>query len=246
VIQQISMYKKIILVFLCVCIQGMTHAQTRLHADHSNAWLMYFGTHSISAQWSIHMEGQWRRSDWVRIPQQLLLRTGLNYQVNPSLRVSAGYCFVETYPYGDFPVSNTFPEHRIWEQAQTQQKIGKLEWINRYRLEQRFMYPNGGVPVYQNRFRYLTRISVPFKGKEIKEGSWYVSGYNESMVSFGKQVKLNVFDQNRTYLALGHHVPGLGRLELGYLYQIILKPDGVRQENNHTLQVGLMSNLRWR
>jgi hypothetical protein len=243
VIQCSIMQKTSITFFLFFCLQVPLLAQNRQVANHVNAWLMYFGTHKFASKWSVHLEAQWRRNQWVQQPQQLLLRTAMNYQVASNLQTSIGYCYVYTYPYGEFPVSMAFPEHRIWEQIQTRQQIGKLEWVNRYRMEQRFMYPNGEVLVYQNRFRFLTRISIPFSGQEIRDRSLYFSAYNESMISFGKQVKLNAFDQNRAYAALGYKVPGLGRLELGYLLQILLKSDGVRQENNHTLQVGLTTSF---
>lgn len=243
VIQCSIMLKKVISLFLFFCFQVPLLAQNRQVANHANAWLMYFGTHKFASKWSVHLEAQWRRNQWVQQPQQLLLRTAMNYQVASNLQTSIGYCYVDTYPYGEFPVSTAFPEHRIWEQFQTRQQIGKLEWINRYRLEQRFMYSNGAVPVYQNRFRFLTRISVPLHGPEIRDRTWYLSLYNESMISFGKQVKLNAFDQNRAYAALGYKFPGLGRLEFGYLFQILMKSDGVRQENNHTLQVGLTTSF---
>jgi hypothetical protein len=238
------MLKRTIITFLIIaCLCDSTHAQNRQVANHSNAWLMYFGTHKFAPQWSVHLEAQWRRNQWIQLPQQLLLRTAINFQAVSNLQTSIGYCYVDTYPYGDFPVAKSFPEHRIWEQIQTRQQVGKLEWINRYRLEQRFIYSNGEVPIYQNRFRFMTRISVPLFGREIRDRSWYLSLYNESMISFGKQVKLNAFDQNRAFAALGYKVPGLGRLEFGYLLQILMKSDGVRQESNHTVQVGLTSSL---
>jgi hypothetical protein len=213
---------------------------------------MYFGDHKISPKWGVHLEAQLRREDLFKNPQQLLLRTGINYHLNSSVFFTVGYCFVETYPYGEFPVKSSFPENRFWEQVQVKTPLGKLEWVARLRIEQRFsklpvkysdVEYGPGAAIYTNRFRLLNRLSVPFKGKTIAPGTWYASVYDELMVNTGKEVKLNVFDQNRAYIAIGYVVPKLGKLELGYLMQTVYKPDGIKVEKNATLQIGLASNI---
>jgi len=217
----------------------------------ANAWLMYFGSHKISEKWGLHLEAQWRRSDLFTNPQQLLLRGGLNYHLNSQVFFTAGYCFVETYPYGEQPVGSSFPESRFWEQAQARTEVKKVEWISRLRVEQRFVkWPvaagSGTFPgdaVYSNRFRILNRLSIPFSGEKITDGSFYFSIYDEIMWNIGKNAGPNLLDQNRLYGALGYVIKGLGRLEAGYLLQSIYKADGVRVEQNHTIQLGLTSSI---
>jgi MFS superfamily sulfate permease-like transporter len=222
-----------------------------LQTQNNNAWFMYFGDHKFSKNMGIHLEAQLRRADLGKNPQQLLLRTGLNYHFLPQVTGTIGYCFVETYPYGDFPVKSAFPEHRIWEQIQLKHQLNQIEWINRLRLEQRFSklpilegnsYEPGDA-MYTNRARILNRASIPFKGKSIQDKSIYISAYDELLINFGKNVAANLFDQNRAYIALGYKIPHIGRLETGYLYQAIQKSDGVKIENNHTFQLGLSSTI---
>lgn len=216
-----------------------------------NGWLMYFGDHKFASKWGIHLEAQVRQNNYITSPQQLLLRSGINYHLNSTIFATAGYCYVLTYPYGADPALARFPENRIWEQLQLKHQSGKIELVNRYRIEQRSVQiPRKNSAdelfyeqVYTNRFRLLTRVSIPLKGSEIKDKSWYISLYDELFVSFGKNVAFNVFDQNRAYLALGYKIPRVGRLEIGYLNQLIIKSNGIKVENNHTLQVGLISNF---
>ena len=233
------------------------HAQSiRNTASQTNAWFMYFGDHKFSDHWGIHLEGQWRRSDFVSSPQQLLLRTGVNYHFSPQVFATVGYAFVKTYPYGEQPAAATFPEHRLWEQIQLRSNFGRFEFINRLRLEQRWVQvpvlnPADGTyepgdAVYTNRARPMIRVSVPFKGKTIEDHSLYISVYEEPFISFGKNVRSNIFDQNRAYIALGYKIPKVGRLEIGYLNQMIFKANGTSVENNHTLQIGLASVLEFR
>lgn len=221
-------------------------------ANNTNAWFMYFGTHKFAKKWSLHVEAQVRRADFVNGWQQLLLRSGLNYHFNDNAFASAGYCFVETWPYGELPVQAQFPENRYWQQLQLRTQTGKAEWVNRLRLEQRFvkspvLQPDDtyqpGDAVYSNRMRWLNRVSIPFKGQKIGPNSLYITAYEEILVSFGKNVKFNVFDQNRAYIALGYNIPKLGRLEAGYLNHLILRGNGLNLENNHTFMLSLASNI---
>ncbi len=229
----------------------------RVSSHQAHAWFMFFGDHAVRGPWGVHLEGQWRRHDLAAKWQQLLLRPGVNFEVNRRLMLTLGYAFVDTFRYGEFPVAYRFPEHRLFQQALLRQPAGKLHLTHRYRLEQRLlgeMLPaaGGGTTVanwrHENRFRYMVRGTVPFRGDSIVKGSWYFAGYNELFVNFGKNVANNVFDQNRAYAALGRDLGPPGRLEFGYLHQLLQQRSGRVLEHNHTLQVALYSTLpfRWR
>lgn len=225
-------------------------AQTRTHAYNANAWMMYFGNHKFSSRMGLHAEVQWRRSDIFFENQQLLLRTGLDFYAKQDLRFTIGYAFVETYPYGEFAVQYAFPEHRIWQQLLVQKDFGKVKLVHRYRLEQRMIgnastgkFENGR---YENRVRYMARATI-----NITSGRHPVFGalYDEVFINFGKDVGYNLFDQNRLYGAVGYTISPTVKIELGYLYQVVqhrtLDETSLknRLENNHTLQVGLFSNV---
>lgn len=218
--------------------------------DNAHAWFMYFGDHAIGkSKWGAHLEGQWRRADMGIHWQQLLLRPGVNYQVNSKLMLTAGYGFVETYRYGGFPVPAAFPEHRFFEQALITPRAFKLDWQNRLRLEQRNLgvmvqQPNGGFRReawrYENRFRYMLRTNVPLR---VGGGKYYIGLYNEIFFNFGKNVAANVFDQNRAYIALGRNMGRETRFEIGFMEQTLQQRSGQVFEHNHTLQVSITSRL---
>ena len=246
--------KNVLLVLLLFHFQ--LYSQNRVNTSNHNAWFMLFGQLKVNNHWNIGFETQWRRNDWGSLPQQLLLRTGLDYELNNNISITTGYCYVKTHPYGQFPVHSIFPEHRIWEQIQFKHQVGKLEQINRIRLEQRFSYLpvlnrdsnySKGNSIYTNRLRIMNRFSMPFKGKKIVDKSLYFSFYNEIMIGFGKHIGTNFFDQNRAYIALGYAIPSIGKLEIGFLEQTLFKNSNLNArgqieqkiENNHTVQVGL-------
>lgn len=248
---------KVILSVLCFFTITQTgFAQIkRQYANNYNGWFAYSGSHKLTDKWGLHLEIQWRRSNMILDNQQLLTRGGINYYLNGQIYLTAGYCHVLTYPYGAFAAKSMFPENRIWEQINFKSNAGIIEINNRLRLEQRYVHSpvlqdNGlfepGDATYTNRARALLRFSVPLKGKAIEDRTWYVSGFNEVFINFGKNVGYNILDQNRAYLGLGYKLPKLGRLEVGYLNQLVLRSDGIKVERNHTVQVSLSSNIEFR
>lgn len=197
---------------------------------------MYFGDHPVSPRWGVHVEGQWRRAEVVTQWQQLLLRPGVNYHLRPNVMFTAGYGYIRTYPYGDFPAPRMVAEHRIYQQALTRHRSGLVTWQQRFRLEQRFLGE------YRNRFRYLLRADVPVA----KQKGVYLGFYDEVMVGFGTNRGPQRFDQNRAYGAVGFRIAPATRLEVGYMHQFLAQRNGRIVEHNHTLQVAVYSNLPWR
>ena len=253
----IMRHKRIKLFFICLYLvtSSRMNAQTvRQYTSNYNGWFVYNGNHKLSDKWGLHLEAQWRRYKIVLHNQQLLLRAGINYYVNPKVMLTAGYCFAETYPYGAFASKAAFPENRVWEQLLLKDNIGMVEVINRLRFEQRFINSpvlqsgeyEPGEAVYTNRVRIYEGFSIPFKGKTIEDHSLYVAAFDEVYINFGKNVAFNIMDQNRAYLGIGYKIPKAGRLQIGYLNQLIFRGDGIKVEQNHTLHLSLSSNIEFR
>lgn len=213
-------------------------------SDHNaNGWFMYFGDHPIAkTRWGVHLEGQWRRNDVALQWQQLLLRPAVNFQVNKKVSLTAGYGYIRTHGYGDFPAPATAPEHRFFEQVTITPRVKNLDFQNRLRLEQRnlgVMTPQRTGWRYENRLRYLLRANVPLA----KDGKYYLGLYNEIMFNYGKNVLRNVFDQNRAYVALGRDIGHETKFEVGFMEQTLQRRGGLIFEHNHTLQVAIYSKL---
>ncbi|MBK9489921.1 MAG: DUF2490 domain-containing protein [Haliscomenobacter sp.] len=243
--------KNLILVNLLLALAYSGFAQAgRIIAPSTHAWYMENGTIKLNEKWLLFHDVQFRRADLLPEDQQLLLRAGIGYNLSSSIQIMAGYCFVQTYPYGDFPVRNQFPENRLWQQLILKAPIGRAAFINRYRLEQRYLgnSTTGSLanPRFENRARYLGRVNIPLqKGDEYK---LYGFIYDEIFINFGKNVGVNIYDQNRIAAGLGWKLDKKLSLELGYMNQMVqqraLQPNGKSVvENNHTLIASLVSNL---
>lgn len=218
-------------------------------ADHTesnqNLWLNYVGDHPFytGSKWGLHLESQFRRSDYGEHWQQLLLRPGINYTISPALSLSAGYGWVDTYPYGDIRIPQDFPEHRFWEQVAYNHKWLGLEWTHRLRLEQRRIGEVSAVTGdvtnwrYENRIRYMLRTAVPLSSDK----KWYLALWDEVFFNFGTNVSMNYLDQNRAFIGLGRQLTPTTKLEIGFMEQTVQRRGGVVWENNHTAAVWLMS-----
>ncbi|WP_337965527.1 DUF2490 domain-containing protein [uncultured Flavobacterium sp.] len=221
----------LILVFLIGSLQSVIGQNNRINTNNSIGWYNFFGTFKISEKFGIHTEYQWRRNEMITQWQQSLLRVGLNYNLNSRVQFRVGYGWIETYPYGEIPINGMgrdFTEHRIFEMVQLNHKEGIVDFSHRFMLEQRFVGRYSSInettedefPLL-NRMRYMIRVQVPLKGNEIKDKTPYLAFYDEIFIGFGKNVNMNVFDQNRIGILLGYRFNKNIRIEGGYLNQIV-------------------------
>ena len=219
----------------------------RLNTSNQIGWYTYFGTFKLSKKLGLHTEYQFRRSQLITDWQQSLLRLGLNYQLHPAVQVRVGYGWIETFPYGEFPLNGfgkQFTEHRIFQMAQLSQKVGKVDFSHRFMLEQRFVGKYSDAQATKesefpllHRIRYMVRMQVPLKGNEIQDRTPYLAVYDEVFIGFGQYVNANVFDQNRIGVLLGYRFSKNFRLEGGYLNQTLqfgreINGKNVFQHNN--------------
>ena len=248
-------------IFLAVCILFLvttTFGQKKI-SDQNHAWVIYQGNHTLSKKWGLHTEYQWRRSDFYQHWQQSLLRVGLDYHLNASSFISAGYGSIITFPYGEMPVSHQFNEHRIWEQFTQKSTIGRVDIQHRYRLEQRILdnYIKSGEEfvkdgtVFRNRIRYRAMAFIPLNHKTMIDNTLFLNVNDEVFLGFGQGIGTNILDQNRLQIALGWKFDATCMVQVGYLNQYLVKNAKVsvsntildQAENNHTLTVGLTYNF---
>ena len=224
--------KKLLLVIILFLNGLVSYSQnSRITDPNTIGWYAFTANIKLNNKWSLNSEFQWRRDELIAEPMQNLLRTGINYTVNPKLSIRAGYALAETYNYGDISLNNLgkqFTEHRFWQMVNLSDKIRNFELSHHFMLEQRWIgrYSNALLEkedqfVYSNRFRYMFRIQIPFKGNSIGDNTPYAAVYDELLIGFGKNVNENVFDQNRLGIILGYRFSSKIRIEGGYLNQIV-------------------------
>ena len=205
------MIKKRIFYLICIVfisnnVKGQKSAENEL-----GNWLMYFGTHKISEKYSLHYETQLRNYEVISNFNQLLPRVGLNYHIDESSIVTAGYAFIPTQNEIDKGWGKEMvTENRIWEQFILRNSINRVKIRHRYRLEQRWVKA-GDITTYKNRARYMLSLKLPISKNE--ESPLFISLYDEIFLNISD----NPFDQNRLFAALGYQVNKQMNIQFGYL-----------------------------
>lgn len=172
-------------------------------------WMIYFGNKQLSSKWNLHHEVQYRNYNAIGDLEQLLLRTGLGYNLTDNTNILMGYGYILSENY----IANTdekvqVNEHRIYQQLITKQTFKKISIQHRYRFEQRFVEDD-----FKLRFRYFLGVNMPLSKKETNK--WYLSAYNELFIN----TESSVFDRNRLYGGFGYKISDAIRMELGYMNQ---------------------------
>ncbi|WP_262152475.1 DUF2490 domain-containing protein [Chryseobacterium foetidum] len=192
------------------------------------AWYMYFGNNKVSKKFNFHNEIQYRNFNGIGDLEQLLIRTGIGYDLTENNNnVLLGYGFILSQPYiNGEKTENT--EHRIFQQFITKQKFGRFNLQHRYRLEERFLEDD-----FRMRFRYYLGFNIPLNNKEMLPKTLYLSAYNE----FFLHLNSPVFDRNRVYGALGFVINKNMKIEVGYMNQI------QENKNRGQIQIGFYNNI---
>ena len=194
-------------------------------------WIIYFGNKQIDNKWNWHHEVQYRNYDAIGDLEQLLLRTGIGYNLTENNNnILLGYGYINSQNYvGSTDEKTGVNEHRIYQQYITKQSIGRLKLSHRYRFEQRWVEDQE----FKLRFRYFLSFKVPLNNSEMIVKTFYLSSYNEIFLNH----KETVFDRNRLYGGIGFILNKSAKLEVGYMNQFL--------NNNNRDQVNIILSLNY-
>lgn len=188
---------------------NITYAQK---TDTGN-WFIYFGNQAINKKWNWHNEIQYRNYNFAGDTQQLLLRTGIGYNLTENNNnILLGYAYINSQNYiGDTDEKTDTNENRIYQQFITRQNFGRIYLQHRYRVEERFLKDD-----FQMRFRYFLALNVPLNKPKMEDKAFYISAYNEIFLN----AESPVFDRDRVYGAIGYVINKNFRVEAGFMRQI--------------------------
>lgn len=192
----------------------------QIDEDQMGAWYMYFwNTRLPQSNFGFQGDVQHRNWDLGGDLEQLLIRGGLTWSPEGSNNTyTFGYANIKSGTFG--PSARKSREHRLYQEALIPQRVGeKLLLTHRFRLEQRDVDGQDR----RNRARYFLAANYPFNRNDLGEGAVYLSFYNEIFVNLDQGIgngrRVDHFDRNRAYLAMGYSVTDNVRLQFGYMHQ---------------------------
>jgi hypothetical protein len=218
--------KIINIIILFFCFSNISFSQK---SDTGN-WFIYFGNQKINEKWNWHNEVQYRNYNFIGDNNQLLLRTGIGYNLKENNNnLLLGYGFINTQRYTTNSDQKTdINEHRVYQQFITKQNIGSFFLQHRFRIEERFIADD-----FQMRFRYFLGINIPINKKTLEKNAIYLSSYNETFINAEKPL----FDRNRLYGALGFVINKNFKVEAGFMAQTL------ENSNRNQFQIVIFNNL---
>jgi Protein of unknown function (DUF2490) len=193
-------------------------------------WFVYFGNQAINKKLNWHNEIQYRSYDFINDANQIILRTGLGYNLtdnNNNLLLGYGYILTKRYISDTNEKESSF-ENRIFQQYINKQNYGRLFFLNRFRIEERLL-PND----FKIRYRYFLALNLPLNKPKMIENAVYFSMYNEIFINHEKPY----FDRNRLYGAIGFVIDKNVKVELGYMTQYL------EASNRSQFQIVIFNNL---
>ncbi|MEM6765465.1 MAG: DUF2490 domain-containing protein [Bacteroidota bacterium] len=216
------MYKIISLALLWVVGSWIfpSKLSAQVDEDQLGAWYMYFWSAGIQeSPWGFQGDMQVRNWNIAGDLEQLLLRGGITYTPKATqLKLTLGYAFIATGEPGDGDA--TVQESRIYQEALLPQTVGNRGLItHRFRFEQRWVDEQD----FRTRYRYNLFLNIPFNQANLKKGAIYLALYNELFINgqrdIGNGRRVEYFDRNRTYGAIGHSLSDKLRVQFGYMQQ---------------------------
>jgi outer membrane receptor protein involved in Fe transport len=216
-------------------------------------WLSLNSNIKMTSRLSWLVEGQFRYADSFD-PQQYQARTALDIKINDRFSfVPLGYVYTWNYKYGKQPAVFENNEHRIWQQVFYKHNFRRFKIDHRLRFEERFIQQHhvrsdgavvdDGYILNQTRLRYRLMARLPLNRSSIEPGTYFASVYDEIFFSWGEHVTYHKPDQNRLFAGAGYQLNKNLTLQGGLIYQLLVKSNGAKQENNVGVQFQVTYNV---
>jgi hypothetical protein len=183
----------------------------------TGAWYIYFGNiKPKDSKFSLDMETQYRNHNLGGDLQQLLLRSGVKYQLAENANALVGYAFIQSEAE-DLP-DNPVRENRIYQELTLSQNTWRFFLRHRFRYEQRFVEGRD----FNTRYRYNLFVDIPVNKPTLSKNAAYIALYNEIFIHGKKTGDYpGVFDRDRIYLGAGYKFTDNFAVQLGWMNQML-------------------------
>ena len=177
---------------------------------------------------------------------QVYLQPSLHYKITPNTQVGIGCAYVKHNLFG-LPVN----ENRLWIQAVTGHPLGFGRLTHRLRYEERYpLNMRTKQWSYAQLFRYHVGFTLPLYDVNIQKTGPFVSVSNEAFLCLSGAKNSPVssknafYGENWTYAGVGYNLGNrLGKVELGYMFQDMVRDPARNHRHLHLAQVTWSTNF---
>ena len=172
------------------------------------SWFVFINQHRFNTKLTALTDIQHRSWEFAQNFNQLLLRSTLYYPLNSEFKLGVGYGYIATDPsFETLEDEKNTSEHRLHTDLMFTRSFSHGAWINRYRLEQRYLSNDADAYDASQRLRYMSRINYKLTSK------FSLSVFDEIFLNLQRPV----FSQNRLYFGMGYQATPLLNVQLGYM-----------------------------
>ncbi|UYW02481.1 DUF2490 domain-containing protein [Flavobacterium agricola] len=204
---------KAIMGLLLFCISASSFGQE------TAAWAHLSYKQQVSEKWGYAADFQLRSGTSLKGIKTLLARAWASYYITDSKSVGLGYThFGNWNKEQNRTVYNA--EHRIFEEFQLKNKLGKVGLTNRLRLEQRFLDVEHKTE-FSQRLRYLLGFNIPLSAVKVFNRPTSIVVQDELFLNVQNKNATNgkFFDQNRPYVGWSVLYNDHLKAEIGYYFR---------------------------
>jgi hypothetical protein len=197
-----------------------TLAPAQVDEDELGAWYIYvWGANNRGGP--VGFQGDIQHRNWDRGGdlEQLLIRGAVTYKPEDFRgRWAFGLAHITSGAYGDSGAKSR--EKRMYQELVLPGRLGERIYLtHRFRFEQRWVDGQD----FRTRLRYLFGLDFPLNQSTMDPGAVYLSLYNELFVNVNRDIgdnrRVDHFDRNRLYLAIGRALENSRRIQFGYMHQ---------------------------
>ncbi|SDW36103.1 Protein of unknown function [Lutibacter oricola] len=223
-------------------------SQTEILKDRGS-WLTFINKVKLSEKFYFLNVTQQRRVRFLKETQSYLFMPSINYKLNNSVTVGAGYLYYKYYPNGVSHSSIHKSENRFFQHISLTNTSGKFKIGHRLMFEERVIdLINTSVTPnviesnkYVNRLRYRLRATTNlFKLKNDKHIMGRLS--NEIRIRFANGITEPDFDQNNFEALLGYKLLSNSTIWAGY-GRYYFRKNSAKYVSNNIMHITLSYNF---
>lgn len=212
---------------------------------HFSSWNKLSIKANLSKKVFLKNEFNFRRTNFLKDWEQIVLRPSVQYKIENQLSISIGYSFIHNYSYSDFSLPIDFKENNLWQQLFVKQTFKYFDISHRIRFEERFkekvstIYNSSfiEIPEYSGRLRYRFILTIPLHQKQRISAVMY----DEVFLDFEQNLEPKKLDQNWMFVGLSFRNSKHITITSGYHYINI--PREHTKIKNHIWETSLIYTL---
>lgn len=166
--------------------------------------------------------------DYPATALQYYIQPSLSYKFTPNIQAGVGYAYVKHNLFGLY-----VNENRLWAQVvgtHDVSALGHLKLAHRLRYEERYpLNMKTNQWSYATLFRYQVGVNLPLYDTKQKTKGFYASASNEFFLCLTGarnspiSSKNSFYSENWLYGGVGYNTGKFGKIEVGYMYQNLIR-----------------------